>query len=437
MNVINKYGKGLFAVLFCILCQAGLLSADTISMSSFLLTVQKDYDLDAHNKKIEYLSRNNVAIPFLDDIEFKIKNVAPFSNTTDFFDRYRYSIRLSPNGIGQTFAGNALHRKNLQLAIHKRDMKLNGLLKNRYSLIIDYLAKSSQAVRYSELILVYEDRIKILDAKVNDTDFDFEMLIETEDKYTNLQLNLIEIKKELQIYKEKIKSYVSDSGIIFIDTAAMISVDSLYQKLVQNRITIDTSNIYMREGILELDEANLRARYEQVSKRKYLSYFEFGYDQDKYVDERQDMDKNKSYDFTKAFSLGLGISIPILTTKRDDFDKTLINKIKAQENFLEINSELVEQVRLLNIEIMTLKDQYNFILKRHNEIRTDSSLKKYIQQGEEPLKILKIKESAINGELRMDKLRFDIYNKYIKMLDITGQLSKMPLRNYLSENQEK
>ena len=92
---------------------------------------------------------------------------------------------------------------------------------------------------------------------------------------------------------------------------------------------------------------------------------------------------------------------------------------------------------MLQEEINALIEQYEFLTERSEMIKTESFLGKYAMvDGENPLILLKIRQSIIrNGEL-MDEVKYKIYKKYIQMMDITGKLSEYPLRNFLSKNRE-
>jgi hypothetical protein len=45
---------------------------------------------------------------------------------------------------------------------------------------------------------------------------------------------------------------------------------------------------------------------------------------------------------------------------------------------------------------------------------------------------LSIKESIEKNHIAVAKVRFNILRNYIQVLDVTGQISKKPLKNYLS-----
>ena len=54
-------------------------------------------------------------------------------------------------------------------------------------------------------------------------------------------------------------------------------------------------------------------------------------------------------------------------------------------------------------------------------------------EGINPLNLLKIKESMINGDIQLNRINYLILSRYIELLDVRGKLSDKPLKNFLSK----
>ncbi|NJL60024.1 MAG: hypothetical protein HC887_10695 [Desulfobacteraceae bacterium] len=56
--------------------------------------------------------------------------------------------------------------------------------------------------------------------------------------------------------------------------------------------------------------------------------------------------------------------------------------------------------------------------------------------GVSPLILLKLKESILRTDITIETITHHVYEKYIRLLDISGNLSDKPLKNYLSDTME-
>jgi hypothetical protein len=423
--------SGICIYIFCLFTTA----SGVISTGLFLATVKKDYDLEAQQEKLDFLSHSYSSVPYIDKIEFRIGDVYPYSRNVYWSDRLKYAVRLSPSGLGETYSENKFFKTDFEYNKIKKERLLNSLLMERYNLIIDLLGMKSMLERDSELATLYLDRIKVLEKRVNDDNFEIETLIEAEDQYTRLNLSIIEQKSQIRTIEDRIRVYLPQTSEIEFDTTELIEVDSLYALLCKTPVVIDSGNILLKECELEYKIAGRRYELESASLRKYISFLQFGYDQSTYAEEAAKKRDQKRFDFSKAFSLEAGISVPIMD--RNDLNRRMLSRIDAKGNYYDLMAKLQENALTLKGEIQALVEQYKFSQERNAQIRTESSLQKYIQlSGDDPLIILRIRESIIRNQSLIDKIRFDVYRKYIKVIDITGSLSSEPVKNYLSKKQE-
>ena len=81
--------------------------------------------------------------------------------------------------------------------------------------------------------------------------------------------------------------------------------------------------------------------------------------------------------------------------------------------------------------------QYQFLEARKNDVDAESSLKRYLEmEGVDPLILLSIRESILDNDIELLEIKFSILRNYIRVLDTSGELSRKPLKNYLSMKQE-
>ena len=81
--------------------------------------------------------------------------------------------------------------------------------------------------------------------------------------------------------------------------------------------------------------------------------------------------------------------------------------------------------------------QYDVLLEKKEASKAQSSFDIYRRMnGVSPLILLKLKESILKTDISIETITRHVYEKYIRLLDISGNLSAKPLKNYLSPDME-
>ncbi|MFW6245475.1 MAG: hypothetical protein ACOC36_06280 [Fibrobacterota bacterium] len=412
-------------------------SSQPIKLSAFLSTARKDVNFRTQTEKIDFLKNSTPDLPFIDEIEFRVEDAVPFSKHLEMHERLRYSVRIEPSGVREAFAARKVHRTALEYNVHKRDMMLNRVLGERYLLAFKLLYTRAVMARTQELITLYEDITHIHNRTTNSIDFDFNSLIKSEDKLTDLKMSLVEQKHLVFSLEERVKSIYPGIRSVDFDTTGLLDINLVNEALSSAPIVIDSSNVYLRERLLKLREAEAEYNHETVSGPRYIKFLELAFDSDQLIDEKERKKDRKDYDLSRAYSIELGFTIPALNTDKLDLNERRIDILDETEEFNELKAELIEEVTTLNGEIRTLVEQYNLLMERRNSIRKESSLNKYMRiEGEDPLVLLRLKERVIKSEIQMEEIRFDIYRKFIRKMDLSGELSRQPLRNVVFKDKE-
>ncbi|NLE01706.1 MAG: hypothetical protein GX640_17715 [Fibrobacter sp.] len=417
----------------CILILSSILWAKTLDIKSILLTVINDNNIEIQNKMISDLKSSSKYIPYIDEVELRINSAEPFSKTENLFQRQKYALRISPNGFGESVAAKKVISSTMEYHVHRKEKLLNSLLKDRYLLVIEMLFNYSLLNRNLEMKELLEDRISVLEKMINTENFDFSDIVKAETDYSKLQLDIIELQNLIHYFEVQINTILPYTDSVEIDTSNIIDVATLKRELQRSIIKLDSNNIYLKDCLLKFKTAQNLFQFETKTKRKVISFLEFELDADKLAEEKRD----NAPEYNKALSFGFGISIPILNSDRIDVNRKLLKMLDDNVDYINEKKNLEDSARMLQEEINALIEQYEFLTERSEMIKTESFLGKYAMvDGENPLILLKIRQSIIrNGEL-MDEVKYKIYKKYIQMMDITGKLSEYPLRNFLSKNRE-
>jgi len=401
--------------------------AQTVSIGTFIATAEKDVSVEAQKEKVEFLKESSKSMPVIDDIEVRIRNEA-FQ-----FDEQRYSLRVEPRGIGETKAGRELYRTRSGYNNQRKELLITRALKDRYSVVAELLAKECMLQLQKELVVLYEDKLQVLQQKSGDIKFDLTDLIKVENKLTQLKFENIERERSINRLKKEIGGYLSLEDFTAFDIAGFVTVQSISDWIEKNDFSLDTNNVYLKYDRLNFQLAENRLNLETAEGRRYINFFEFGYDHGRMQNELDE----KTPERNQAFIMNLGIRIPYINTDRHDINRRKLTYLSDKENYFELKRELEERMEKDVEDIKLLVSQYTFLEARGSDVNAESSLKRYMEmEGVDPLILLEIRESIIENDIKKKKIKFDILRNYIRVIDVTGQLSQKPLRNYLSLKQE-
>jgi len=390
-----------------------------IAISRFLATAEHDETLIYQNEKISFLKQSSSNTPFLNEVEFRTK-IDQFES-----DKQTYAIRLKPNGWGEAGDGKIVYHTSLKYNEAQHDLLLNNALKSRYNTVIDYLHHHQMVALSQALLLLYEERINVLKQSADDINFNPNDLIDAENEMIQSELDLINLKNNIVNIEDEIRRNITATDTISFDTAGVIGIGQIGRMPESIGMAEEREHVHLEKARLSWELAGAMYQLEQSENRKYLTYVEAAYN----MDNRRDFDK--------AFSIEFGISIPIVNPNRLDTNRRTLDTLKAVSDYANLKREVAEKTTILSRDIRRLISQYNVLQEKKQDTKSQSSLDIYRRMsGINPLILLKLKESILKTDIAIQKITHQIYEKYIRLLDISGKLSIKPLKNYLSDNSE-
>jgi hypothetical protein len=419
--------KILFLMLVCGVAAFG----KSYTIDGIIRTSADDRRVSLQDEKHKFIKKTFPGIPLIDKIELKAQEKSFNLNNVE------YSLKLQLRGIGETFS-SARYRKAMVLKSEQKSQLVIGrTLFDRYMAIIDLLEQEAKHKLYQELMDVYVDKIKVM-KKMSTVDPDFEIteLIKVENDNLKALASDMECRKFADLASSKLKTLLSDQDFTEIDTTGILPVDSLLllveNKLDNNAFKLDSDNVHFRQYKIDLDIEEERYKLEKAEARKYLSHIGFSYDNGEHLDQIQRRNDEKDYNLNDAFSLEVGITLPILTTRPHDVVKRKSDIIKAKDEYETFKEELqylfTEDINDLKYYII----QYLILKARELEVDAEASLKKYLEfKGADPLVLLSIKENIIKNQLNRTDVIYGLYRNYIQVLDMTGGIVKWPTKNFL------
>jgi hypothetical protein len=391
-----------------------------ITVKDYLNTAFKDESFIFQKEKVTYLKNSSSNTPYIKEIELRMK-IDEFEHS-----KHEYTVRMNMNGWGEHSHGKKVYDASLKYNETERVILLNNSLNDRYMDVISYNYLEIELDFIDSMISVYKDREEVLKQNVGTLQFDAVGLIETQGKLLDLQLDKVNNKNDLSVIDEKIKSFFPDENEHIILKKDLLDIYLIQEKIIHLKESFELKNVHIQNGHYKYEMAHAKYQLEQSENKTYLSFFEAAYNMD---------DKDK---FEKAFTVEFGVTIPIVNPNRLDINRRKLNSIKAKSEWINMKQKIQMSFYSLSRKINRLITQYDIISFQKEKSRTEKSFEIFQQvEGVNPLILLELKESMLKNEITMQKIKYQIYETYIKLLDCSGKLASYPLMNYLSKNIEK
>jgi len=405
--------------------------AQVVSVKKIIASAQTDYAVGAQQKKCDILKNASSGVPFVRSLEVRGKNDAFWE------ENIRYSFRVSPKGWGEEGAQRRLFITEKKMTEQEIRLQLHEALLMRYAAIVEFFENQVTNQLYKELIVVLEDRIKVLEKSSISTDFDLNNVIVAENDLTKLNDQSIQTDKDMRMYLWKIREFLADTAFIGFDTNNFVAVETVIERVRAASLGADSDNVRLNNFRLKYFVSQDKYLAQKAADRRYISFASFTYDYGEYIEENNHRLQYKPYDLNKRYSVELGLGLPFLTTDKRDAARKEATVLSDKVEFDLAKRELIEKTARDIRDVEALITHYKYLLSRQNEVNAQGSLQKYLQMnGINPLMLLSIKQGLLENSVRIEKTRFDIYRNYLQILDETSQLSQLPLVNYLSASKE-
>jgi hypothetical protein len=405
--------------------------SQSVSIKKIIATAQTDYSVSAQQQKTGILKKASSGVPFVRSFELRARNDAFWE------ENMRYSFRVSPKGWGEEGAERNLFKAEKKLTEQEVQLELHDALLLRYTAVVEFFANQVMNQLYKELIVVLEDRIKVLEKSNITTDFDLTNILLAEDDLTKLNDQNIQTDKDMRMYLWKIREFLVDTSFIGFDTNNIVDVESVSQRVKAASLGPDTDNVRLNNFRLKYFVSEGKYQLQKAADRRYVSFASFTYDYGAYINENIRRLQFKSYDLNARYSVDLGLGLPFLTADGRDNARRESAVLGDKVSFDLAKRDLVEKTARDIRDVEALITHYHYLLSRQNEVNVQGSLQKYLQMnGINPLMLLSIKQGLLENKVRIEKTRFDIYRNYLQILDETSQLTQLPLVNYLSMSKE-
>ena len=370
------------------------------------------------------------------------------------FAKHDFELRVTPQAFGERAADKAHYEavKNYQQATFAVERSI--LLYDRYERGVRYVLRQKINEINKQLLQVIQDRIEVLHLKSGSASFNAEDLMTSLEKSASLKANLL-----------------SDSTALR---------DAELKMLMKNGVTVDENFPLVALAKGKRDSDISKAQQDASKDRNYISHVGIGYSlqieslMEKYKDlEYKDIKNGARYDefesewMSKActkkvqgecasydasyklrklfpdtdnrktadkFFVNLAFRLPFFDSNKDASLREQVEKLDAESKYLDEVREVNQKVARLTEEVLTLIDQWKVLKDYAEQVNASGFMEQFAHKaGSDPLLLLRARESALESDLKAAKLEYDIFTRYLALLDYAGGLARQDVANHLRE----
>lgn len=387
------------------------------------------------------------------------------------FAKHDFELRVTPQAFGERAADKAHYEavKNYQQATFAVERSI--LLYDRYERGVRYVLRQKINEINKQLLQVTQDRIEVLHLKSGSASFNAEDLMTSLEKSASLKANLLSDSTALRDAELKMMIWAPDFDNVALDPTFLPTMEELAEFL-KNGVTVDENFPLVALAKGKRDSDISKAQQDASKDRDYISHVGIGYslqieslmekykelncsdvlkpEYAKYKDEFMrnsgdciadpyytsrklvaDQDNRKTAD---KFFVNLAFRLPFFDSNKDASLREQVEKLDAESKYLDEVREVNQKVARLTEEVLTLIDQWKVLKDYAEQVNASGFMEQFAHKaGSDPLLLLRARESALESDLKAAKLEYDIYARYLELLDFSGGLAREDVVNHLRE----
>jgi len=392
---------------------------NTLSSSDILASAKQQYVLELQQQRVDFLKNSTSKLPLVDEMEFR-------TETNDFkLDEQQYVLRGRFHTRAQQQAQADFQRARIELNTIDEQLLMQDLLRDRYDAIVkvSYFEKLLAAKKDQKILL--EDRMTVLKKSINLPKFDILDLIDAEDDLHIADREILRLKNALNLAQQKIFRYSNQRGYLKTDELQLIDIEQLMEIVRSLSTEPSTAHATLVKRNLNANLAMKEQAIRRTQEENTLDYFQ------------AQMGGTNDRGFRQNFSLGMGIIIPVRNRQQQNLDKLEFEKIDENLKYEELKIRLQDRMTRIRLELETQYELYQLLNQQLENSQADGVLQQYQKiAGASPIAILKLKGSQFKKELEQFSVQQEVYLLYVELLDASGKMMELPLKNYLEESLE-
>ncbi len=392
---------------------------ETATVGEFLATALEDQSVAQREEVTRFLEEAPGGFPFLRSLEFRTE--------TDRFalSNQKYALRYYPGSLSEHRSSRAWRKQAVTTARQEQVLQLHLALVWRYRLVLEYLHAQEQLELNRDLLQLRRDRLQVLNRSSASLDFDFEDLVRAQERYTETELELIELEIRERQLSGEIHHWLPAGTRLACDREALPAADWIAGLLDTLSLTAIASP-YLSASRAEVELAGAEYDLKRTQARRIINFFEMTWDNENRLEPHE------------ALFVEFGLKIPLRTGDQPELNRSQLKQLTATAAYEEANRELAFELAQVESNLRGLLAQVSRLAAFEAEAPATAALTTLKQyEGASPLSLLRLRESVIKRELQQTSLLYSLRIEYINLLDLSGVLASSPLRNWLSGELEK
>lgn len=389
------------------------------------------------------------------------------------FAKHDFELRMSPKTFGESSADKerADAVRNYEKARFGVERSL--LLYDRYERGVRYVMRKKINEINKQLLQVNADRIEVLHMKSGSASFSAEDLMSTLEKDATIKADLLSDSTALRDAELKMKIWVPDFEGVELDSSFLPTMEELARNL-SNGVEVNENFPLVAMARGKRDSEVAQAKQDVSKGRDYISHIGIGYSLqiESLLEKYKDLDASDVYgtgaytDYSDEFKsktgcevllgcekvatilvpdkdnrktadkffVNLAFRLPFFDSGKDADLKLQVAKLDAESDYLADVRDINQKVARLTEEVLALIGQWKVQKEFVEQVNASGFMEQFARNaGSDPLLLLRAKESALESDMKAVKLEYDIFARYLELLNYAGILARENSANHLRE----
>ena len=389
------------------------------------------------------------------------------------FAKHDFELRMSPKTFGEGSADRERYEAVKAYEKARFGVERSLLLYDRYERGVRYVMRKKINEINKQLLQVNNDRVEVLHLKSGSASFNPEDLMATLEKGASIRADLLSDSTALRDAELKMKIWVPDFDGVDLDSSFLPTMEEL-EKNLSNGVTVDENFPLVAMARGKRDSEVAQAKQDVAKGRDYISHIGVGYSLQiesrmekykdlyaddvfgtgaykDYVDEFKeetgcasalncnasasilvpDKDNRKTAD---KFFVNLAFRLPFFDSGKDGDLKLQVAKLDAESDYLADVRDINQKVARLTEEVLAMIGQWKVQKEFVEQVNASGFMEQFaVNAGSDPLLLLRAKESSLESNMKAVKLEYDIFARYLELLNYAGILAREGSANHLRE----
>ena len=414
--------------------------AEPLTWDKLVASADEDPVIQASQKKQTAIGGRSCT-RLWDDLEFEY--------TLDGFGflEHDFELKIKPKAFGEGSADEAYWKSQAEYQRALMNYDRSAVMFERYEHALRYVLRQQIRLIHEQLAQIAADRIEVLQALAGSETFRLQDLVTAMEEQAAISAKLVADSNSMNDSKLKLLSFVKGYDSVSIDSNFLPTMDEL--KSILKDMPMDAekyADVAAAKAKWLVNEK--KAGQDAASERNFISKIGVGY---KYVhakykykwvtqscsgsscteewqlqrtdDDRRTQDK---------FYASVAIRLPFFSGNDNSNLKRQIDVLESERDYQEAKRDLSQKVERLREEILGLIAERDVQQKFVEQVDQGALFEDFATKaGNDPLLLLRAKESSLQSQLKIVQLDMDIFTIYLDMLDRMGALARTDVTNHL------